>query len=236
MKHKRILTILSAALVAGALATPAFAQWGPRIDPDINKNMVSSFDHFMDTHPADGQALRQNPSLINDSNFIYNHPALHSFLDQHPGLANEFSEHPNQFMRAERSYQHSYANTRGDDSFTGLSPAAKWSQFLDNNKDFARRYRENPDIINDPNVMAHEPGLREFLNNHPDVKSMVYAQRDRRSFDAEDAEAMNDQYLANHPRLAKQLRDNPSLIDNPDWVRSHPHLRDYLRNHPEVRY
>ncbi len=243
MKRKGIFTFVSAALFAGAMTTPSFAQWGrPAVDPDITTNMVSSFDHYMDTHPADGQVLRQNPSLINDQRFINNHPALGSYLDQHPGLAREFSEHPNQFMHAENNFQHSYANTRGDDAFTGLSPSAKWNQFLDNNRDFARRYRENPNIINDPAIMAQEPGLREFLNNHPDVRAMVYARNDRSGYgnqgqhDDDDSQALNDQYLVNHPRLAKQLRDNPSLINNPEWVRSHPHLGEYLRNHPEARY
>src|SRR5205823_523889 len=95
--------------------------------------------------------------------------------------AHEFSEHPNQFMHAENQFQRSYANTYGTDSFTGMSPSQKWNQFLDNNRDFARRYSQNPNIIRDPNVMAQEPGLREFLNNHPDVRSMIYARNGWRS-------------------------------------------------------
>src|SRR6266700_2476634 len=125
MKRKGLFTAIAAATFVGAISVPSFAQWGPAVDPDITHNMVSSFDHFMDTHPADGQALRNNPSLINDPAYVNNHPALASFLDQHPGLAREFSENPNQFMHAERQYQRSYANTRGDDSFTGLSPSEK---------------------------------------------------------------------------------------------------------------
>jgi hypothetical protein len=50
------------------------------------------------------------------------------------------------------------------------NPAARWQRFLDENPDFARRYRGNPDIIRDSSVMDEQTGLREFFANHPEVR------------------------------------------------------------------
>src|SRR5690349_15153387 len=44
-----------------------------------------------------------------------------------------------------------------------------------------------------------------------------------------------DQFLDNHSEIATQLRDNPALIKNEEFVESHPELQTYLQQHPEVR-
>jgi hypothetical protein len=45
----------------------------------------------------------------------------------------------------------------------------------------------------------------------------------------------NKGYLAHHPEVAEQLRQNPELADNPQFVASHPGLDKYLERHPHVR-
>jgi hypothetical protein len=45
-----------------------------------------------------------------------------------------------------------------------------------------------------------------------------------------------ESFMASHPNIARQLRDNPSLINDQQFVRNHPNLHEYLRNHPEARY
>ncbi len=44
-----------------------------------------------------------------------------------------------------------------------------------------------------------------------------------------------DRFLDNHPEVAEQLRSNPSLIKNEDFLEKHPELREWLKNHPEAR-
>ena len=44
-----------------------------------------------------------------------------------------------------------------------------------------------------------------------------------------------DQFLDSHPDLAAQIRSNPSLVDNQEFVDSHSDLQQYLQKHPEVR-
>ena len=44
-----------------------------------------------------------------------------------------------------------------------------------------------------------------------------------------------DQFLDNHPELSEQLRKDPSLVDNKQFVEAHPALQEYLQQHPEAR-
>lgn len=44
-----------------------------------------------------------------------------------------------------------------------------------------------------------------------------------------------DVFLDGHPELARQLHNNPELINDKDFVQDHAQLRDYLNDHPNVR-
>jgi hypothetical protein len=39
-----------------------------------------------------------------------------------------------------------------------------------------------------------------------------------------------------HPNLARRLAKDPTLIDNQQFVDSHPALRTYLHDHPNARH
>ena len=43
-------------------------------------------------------------------------------------------------------------------------------------------------------------------------------------------------YFDEHPDVAKRLRKDPALIDNQQFVDSHPGLHEYLHTHPGVRH
>jgi len=44
-----------------------------------------------------------------------------------------------------------------------------------------------------------------------------------------------DQFLDSHREIADQLRRTPSLIDDPQFLQSHPELNAYLEDHPSVK-
>jgi hypothetical protein len=127
----------------------------------------------------------------------------------------------------------------GNHGLSGGAPDITLRQFLNNNPDFARRYHENPNIIYDHETMEHEPGFRAYLREHPDVEAQLYGGRPGYNregrWEGNRGEALNSKFLNEHPNLAKQLRDNPSLVNDPEFVRTHPNLREYLRNNPEAR-
>src|SRR4030095_91690 len=43
------------------------------------------------------------------------------------------------------------------------------------------------------------------------------------------------QFLEEHPRIAEDLRNNPSLVNDRRWVTRHDDLQEFLRNHPRIR-
>src|SRR6266481_8641698 len=44
-----------------------------------------------------------------------------------------------------------------------------------------------------------------------------------------------DQFLDNHQEIAQQLRHDPSLVNDQNYVQSHPELQTFLQDHPGVR-
>ena len=43
------------------------------------------------------------------------------------------------------------------------------------------------------------------------------------------------QFLEEHPRIARDLRNDPSLINDRRWVERHDELHNFLRDNPQVR-
>jgi len=59
---------------------------------------------------------------------------------------------------------------------------------------------------------------------------------DRRDDDATRRELANfDGFLDKHPEIAEQLRKNPTLADNKEFLQNHPALQQFLQEHQGVR-
>src|SRR5207253_1450596 len=59
---------------------------------------------------------------------------------------------------------------------------------------------------------------------------------DRRDNDTTREElASFDRFMDGHPETAEQLRRDPSLVKNEDFVRDHRDLQEYLQQHPGTR-
>src|SRR6266481_5168162 len=125
------------------------------------------------------EQLRKDPSLINNREFLENHPALQQYLQSHPEVREEFQENPNAFMRQENRYE------RHEDD--------------DRDRDRDR-----------------DRGRRDGDTTRRELASM-------------------DRFMDGHPEIAEQLRKDPSLINNREFVENHPALQQYLQSHPEVR-
>jgi hypothetical protein len=44
-----------------------------------------------------------------------------------------------------------------------------------------------------------------------------------------------DRFMDSHPEIEEQLRKDPSLIRNDEFVEKHPALQQYLQEHPGIR-
>ncbi len=113
--HRLALAMLTAILVV-AMASFASAQQTPPAQPpaqgaqperdnDITRGELQKFNTFLDNHPGIAKDLQGNPSLVNDPNYLAQHPELKDFLEDHPGVRRELKEHPKFFMHREQRFE-----------------------------------------------------------------------------------------------------------------------------------
>ncbi len=138
---------------------------------------------------------------------------------------------------------------------------AQFDRFLDSHREIADQLRRTPSLIDDPQFLQSHPELNAYLQEHPSVKQEISQQpgtfmrledlyardknlRDRdaawqdrgQDQDARRADLANfNRFLDDHREIAQQVRRDPSLCDNRDFVRNHPALQTYFQDNPGVR-
>jgi hypothetical protein len=112
--------------------------------------------------------------------------------------------------------------------FTNVPQAQTFEQFLANHPDEARELSQNPGLLYDPSWRAQHRQLQYFLQTHPDVWEGLKAQG------ADIYDTRFSQFLANHPEVAADLRDDPELLYDPEYRNNHPALAQFLAAHPRV--
>ena len=223
--HKLTLVLGAATVTLLCVPCPVYAQSSPQQDrqavpappdrqtpqsDDITRRDLARFDQFLDSHREIADQLRKTPSLIDDPQFVQSHPELNTYLQEHPSVKQEIIERPDTFMRLEDLYAHD-ANLRDRDAA---------EQGRDQDRDADRRDMANRD-----------PDRRDAGGQDRDAD-----RRDgpNRSDDRGDV-ASFDRFLDGHREIAEQVRKDPSLVDNRDFVRDHPALQAYLQDNPGVR-
>ena len=216
-------------------------------DSDTTRRQLADFDRFLDSHPAVASQLRQDPSLVNNPEFVENHSELQQYLQQHPEVREEIKENPNAFMHQEQRFDR---RDDGRDRDVTRGELANMDRFLDSHPEIAEQLRRDPSLVNDRTFVKNHPALQEFLEQHPGVREevkenpnafMQQEQRFDRREDFRDRDVTRgelssmDRFLDSHPEIAEQLRQNPSLLKNREFVENHPALQEYLQQHPQVR-
>src|SRR5580658_7024374 len=155
---------------------------------DINHRDLEEMGHFMNNHPEIAEQLRKDPSLIDNREWVANHPALQEYLRTHIQVADAFRAHPDAFMRDEERYEHNhddqvsagYRDERNRGELTNLG------QFLGGHSAVAT------ELANDPSLATN----KEYLASHPEL----------------------DEYLKAHPAMNQQLAENPQAVMNSNFV------------------
>ncbi|HEX4002636.1 MAG TPA: hypothetical protein VHX36_08300 [Candidatus Acidoferrales bacterium] len=218
----------------------------PDRDNDARQRDVARFDQFLDSHPEVAQQLRQNPSLVDDRDFVNSHPALQDYLRDNPGVRDEIRQNPDAFMQREQRFDN-HENDRDRDAM------AKFDRFLDSHPEIAEQVRKNPSLVDDRGFVQNHPALQDYLRDNPGARDQLrqnpdaFLQQPQRSGDHDADNHDNDRdrgtrnladfarFMDSHREVAEQLRRNPSLADNSQFVQNHPDLQDYLRDNPGVR-
>jgi phage-related protein len=230
-------------------------------DRGPDRQELAHFDQFLDSHHEIAEQLRKDPSLVNNDEFVRNHPALQSYLRDHPNTRQQIRDNPTAFMRQEDRYDRraddrdgDHDRDRGRDRGADRQELARFDQFLDSHHEIAEQLRKDPSLVNNDEFVKNHPALQSYLRDHPETRQQIkdnpnafMRQEDRfdRRTDDRDRDrdrgpdrqelARFDQFLDNHREIAQQLRKDPSLVNNDEFVKNHPALQTYLRDHPEIR-
>jgi len=220
-----------------------------RGDRNVTRGELANMDRFMDSHPEIAEQLKKDPSLVDNKEFVQNHPALQEFLANHPGVREEYKENPNAFMHQEERFDRQEDN-RGDRDVT-RGELANMDRFMDAHPEIAEQLRRDPSLVDNKEFAQNHPALQEFLNTHPGVREEykenpnAFMHQEERFDRREDAtRGDNDvtrgelssfhNFLADHSNISGELSKNPALATNQEYLENHPELRTYLQSHPQV--
>lgn len=158
-------------------------------------------------------------------------------------------------LSAQNNIPQSSPNMQQGDSDTTRWQLSRMDQFLDAHPEIAEQLLRDPSLINNREFVEKHPALQDFLQQHPGVREefsenpQAFMHREERYDRREDQSrgrfgesdttrwqiARTDEFLDNHPEIAEQLRRDPSLINNQEFVQKHPALQEFLQQHPGVR-
>ncbi len=206
---------LLAALVLMALAAtittsaPAVAQ---NPNPDISRGELRAFDGYLDSHPEIAAQLRRDPSLINDKNYLKANPSLREFLEDHPNTRQELKETPNYFMARERRFDR---NERGDNDIT-RTELRNFDNYLDKHPEVANELERSPRLVDDPNYLRAHPGLKEWLDHHPNSREEL--RENPKAFMARERGYEKQEAKKDKQEAKKEKKPKDKDHDRDNWV------------------
>jgi GrpB-like predicted nucleotidyltransferase (UPF0157 family) len=138
-------------------------------DNDVTRRELANMDRFMDSHPEIAEQLRKDPSLVDNRQFVQNHPELRQFLADHPGVREEYKENPNAFMHQEERFDRRQDSAMRGDHDLNRGGLTTFNEFLENHNDIAAELSKNPSLANNEEYVENHPALQDFLKAHPQV-------------------------------------------------------------------
>jgi len=118
----------------------------------------------------------------------------------------------------------------------GQDAAQRWERFLnkDENQNFARQFRGNPNIVRDPSEMDQWSGVRELFDRHPEVRDYVYRTVRDYNHNTPPREKWHRELDAN-PNFADRFRQHPDIVNDSNLASEEPEIGEFLKTNPEVR-
>jgi phage-related protein len=216
-------------------------------DRDITRKELANFDEFLNSHREVAEQVRKDPSLLDNQQYLKDHPDLQRYLWNHPGVREEVKENPNVFMHQENRYDRQEDAAAREATHEKL---ASFDQFLDKHREIAEQVRRNPSLADNQQFLKDHPELQTYLQDHTGVRNALRAdpeafmlqekrfdrREDDRDLDATHGQlASFDRFLDKHREVAEQVRKDPALLDNQQFLKDHPALQTYLQDHKGVR-
>jgi hypothetical protein len=171
------LTILgTAALIAAMLGCVAYAQESaghlPLTDADLYPPEAPqdlSMQSYLSQRPELIDAIRKEPTVLRDPEFLKLQPRIVLFLRDHPEVAQAVKKNPAVFLQ--------YAFDTQPKLERGQNPDLQ--DYLAHHPEVAQPLRENPRLIDDENFVEVHPTLKSYLMDHPAAREEVKANPNR---------------------------------------------------------
>jgi hypothetical protein len=127
---------------------------------------------------------------------------------------------------------------------------ANFDTFLDSHPEISEQLRKDPSLVDNRQFVESHAALQQYLADHPGAREAFKSHpeafmRDENRFDRREGQGPlgitraqlvdMDEFMRNHPEITEQLRKDPSLIDNKQFVENHAALQQFLADHPGVR-
>jgi len=126
-----------------------------------------SFEAYLDTHWETAQLLYQQPELINDRQFLRDHPALRDWLANHARAARIIQANPREVLWEQRSEQPQVTRTISPEEVRSLG------DYLDTHWEEANALYREPELINDPQFVRSHPSLENWLRERPHAAQAI---------------------------------------------------------------
>ena len=223
-------------------------------DRGPDRRNVANFDRFLDDHREIAEQVRKDPSVLNNQDFVRNHPALQTYFQDNPGVRDQSRQDPNAFMRQEDAYDRDTnfrdRNAGGQDRDAFGRNVTNFDRFLDGHREIAEQVRKDPSLLDNRDFVRNHPALQSYFQDNPGVRDQL--RQDPNGFmhqeDAFDRDSnprgrdpMQDHmadfggFLRNHSDIQKDVQRDPSCVKDHEYLQNHTELDAYLNAHPEVR-
>jgi hypothetical protein len=81
--------------------------WHEPYNPNAPRPLANT-DQYLDQHPEVAQQLNADPRLIDNRQYVDNHPGLHEFLTTHPDARQQWTSHPYRYENRENHYDRTH--------------------------------------------------------------------------------------------------------------------------------
>jgi hypothetical protein len=232
-------------------------------DRDADRRDVANFARFLDDHREIAEQVRKDPSLLDNRDFVRDHPALQAYLQDNPGVRDQLRQDPSAFMQQVDAYDRD-SNMRARDAGADRDSyrrdvadrdadrrdVANFARFLDDHREIAEQVRKDPSLLDNQDFVRDHPALQAYLQDNPGVRDQLrqdpnaFMQQEdayARDSNMRDRDPMHDQmadfggFLHSHSNIQNDLSRDPYVVKDHEYVQNHAELDAYLNAHPDVR-
>ena len=162
--RRNLILFAAAALLAALPAGFSFAQDShghvPLTDADLYPPSAPqdlTMQEYLSQHHELIDALRKDPNLINDPEFLKTQPRIELFLNDHPDIAAKVKQNPAAFVQ--------FADDTEPKLERGQNPNLE--DYFAHHPEVSQPLLKNPTLIDDRQFVEAHPTLRIYLLDHP---------------------------------------------------------------------